>query len=88
VHCAEAGFPIVGDTIYGTQASLRSLRNEKWPRDDGPALHLHARDVTVPISKNRPPVTVVAQPPAHMHELLRACGWAGEDPVKPSSPAV
>src|SRR5215475_436463 len=28
VHCAALGFPIVGDSIYGTQASLRSLRKE------------------------------------------------------------
>ena len=26
VHCAEMGWPIVGDSIYGTQASLRRLR--------------------------------------------------------------
>jgi tRNA pseudouridine32 synthase/23S rRNA pseudouridine746 synthase len=62
------GFPIVGDTIYGTA-----------PRRGGPTLHLHAREVVVPISKNRPPVTVVAPVPAHMHHLLRACGWQKQD---------
>jgi tRNA pseudouridine32 synthase/23S rRNA pseudouridine746 synthase len=76
VHCAEMGFPIVGDTIYGTQASLRSLRNEKSPRQGGPPLHLHAREVTVPISKNKPPVKVEAPVPAHMRELLMHCGWS------------
>jgi tRNA pseudouridine32 synthase / 23S rRNA pseudouridine746 synthase len=64
VHCAEMGFPIVGDIVYGNT-----------PRDGGPPLHLHARDVTVPISKNKPPVTVTAPVPEHMRELLRACGW-------------
>ena len=64
VHCAEMGFPIVGDTIYGTA-----------PRVGGPTLHLHAREVVVPISKNKPPVTVTAPVPAHMRELLSACGW-------------
>ena len=68
VHCAEMGFPIVGDTIYGTA-----------PRRGGPTLHLHAREVVVPISKNKPPVTVVAPVPAHMHHLLRACGWHKQD---------
>ena len=68
VHCAEMGFPIVGDTIYGTA-----------PRRGGPTLHLHAREVVVPISKNKPPITVVAPLPAHMHHLLRACGWQKQD---------
>lgn len=67
VHCAEMGFPIVGDTIYGTA-----------PRHDGPGLHLHAREVTVPLYKNRPPIRVTAPVPEHMHERLKACGWRGE----------
>ena len=29
----------------------------------------------MPISKNKPPVTVTAPVPAHMRELLGACGW-------------
>jgi tRNA pseudouridine32 synthase/23S rRNA pseudouridine746 synthase len=67
VHCAEMGFPIVGDAIYG-----------KAPRQGGPPLQLHAREVTVPISKNKPAVKVTAPVPAHMRELLSACGWTGE----------
>ncbi len=67
VHCAEMGFPIVGDTVYGNAA-----------RDDGQPLHLHAREVTVPISKNKPPVTVTAPVPEHMRELLSTCGWKGD----------
>jgi tRNA pseudouridine32 synthase/23S rRNA pseudouridine746 synthase len=72
VHCAEMGFPIVGDTIYGNA-----------PRVGGPTLHLHAREVVVPISKNKPPVTITAPVPAHMRELLSKCGWTGEN-VSPS----
>ena len=64
VHCAEMGFPIVGDTIYG-----------RAPRSGGPALQLHAGEVTVPISKNKPPVKVTAPVPPHMRELLAKCGW-------------
>ncbi len=67
VHCAEMGFPIVGDTIYGNAS-----------RTGGPPLHLHAREVTVPISKNKPAVTVTAPVPKHMRELLSACGWKDE----------
>jgi tRNA pseudouridine32 synthase/23S rRNA pseudouridine746 synthase len=68
VHCAEMGFPIVGDTIYGTA-----------PRTGGPTLHLHSREIVVPISKNKPPVAITAPVPAHMRELLTACGWLSED---------
>jgi tRNA pseudouridine32 synthase / 23S rRNA pseudouridine746 synthase len=71
VHCAAMGWPIIGDNIYGTA-----------PRFGGPVMHLHAREVTVPISKNKPPVRVVAPVPAHMRDRLTACGWkdAGEGP--------
>jgi tRNA pseudouridine32 synthase/23S rRNA pseudouridine746 synthase len=64
VHCAEMGWPIVGDNIYGGA-----------PRTGGPPLHLHSREVTVPISKNKAPVTVIAPVPGHMREKLAACGF-------------
>jgi tRNA pseudouridine32 synthase/23S rRNA pseudouridine746 synthase len=64
VHCAEMGWPIVGDPIYGTA-----------DRSGIPPLHLHSRSITVPISKNKPAVTVEAPVPAHMRELLTLCGW-------------
>ena len=67
VHCAAMGWPIVGDDIYGTA-----------PRFSGPVLHLHAREIVVPISKNKPPIRVVAPAPPHMRERLTACGWNGE----------
>ena len=68
VHCAEMGWPIVGDTIYGTS-----------PRSGAPALQLHSREIVVPIAKNKGPVRVTAPVPAHMRERLTACGWRGED---------
>jgi tRNA pseudouridine32 synthase/23S rRNA pseudouridine746 synthase len=64
VHCAETGFPIVGDSIYGGA-----------PRAGGLPLQLHAREVTVPISKNKPPVKVTAPVPEHMRAWLAKCGW-------------
>ncbi|MGC2824974.1 MAG: RNA pseudouridine synthase [Pseudolabrys sp.] len=67
VHCAEMGWPIVGDNIYGTAS-----------RAGGPALHLHSREVTVPILKNKPPVKVTAPVPQTMREKLAVCGWPGE----------
>ena len=79
VHCAAMGWPIAGDNIYGTQASLRRLRNEQYiPRFDEPGLHLHAREIAIPLSKNKPPVVVTAPAPVHLHARLKACGWNGE----------
>lgn len=67
VHCAEMGFPILGDNIYGGA-----------PRRGGPPLHLHSREIVVPISKNRPPVAITAPAPEHMREAMTVCGWMGE----------
>jgi tRNA pseudouridine32 synthase / 23S rRNA pseudouridine746 synthase len=79
VHAASMGWPIVGDSIYGTQASLRRLRNEQYiPRFGEPTLHLHSREIGIPISKNKEPVRVRAPAPAHLQERLKACGWNGE----------
>jgi len=42
-------------------------------------MQLHAREISVPISKNKAPVRVIAPVPAHMRERLAACGWNGAD---------
>ncbi len=70
VHCAAMGWPIVGDNIYGN-----------GPREGEPVLHLHARAITIPLSRNKPPVHVEAPPPPHMHARLALCGWTQDDPV-------
>jgi tRNA pseudouridine32 synthase / 23S rRNA pseudouridine746 synthase len=67
VHCAEMGWPILGDAIYGNA-----------PRSGGPILHLHAREIVVPLSKNCPPIRATAPAPQHMRAALTACGWDGE----------
>jgi tRNA pseudouridine32 synthase/23S rRNA pseudouridine746 synthase len=68
VHCAAMGWPIVGDAIYGTA-----------PRTGGPPLHLHAREVVVPLYPKPEPVRVVAPVPEAMRARLMACGWGGEE---------
>jgi tRNA pseudouridine32 synthase/23S rRNA pseudouridine746 synthase len=79
VHCAAMGFPIFGDDIYGNEASQRRARQIKFvPRPDAPGLQLHAREVVVPISKNKEPVRVIAPVPPHMRARLALCGWNGE----------
>jgi tRNA pseudouridine32 synthase/23S rRNA pseudouridine746 synthase len=67
VHSAAMGWPIVGDNIYGN-----------GPRFGEPSLHLHSREIVIPISRNKDPVCVVAPAPAHLQQRLRACGWHGE----------
>ena len=67
VHCAAMGFPIVGDAIYGNA-----------PRIGGPPLHLHSREIVVPLYKNREPIKVMAPVPLSMQAHLYACGWQGE----------
>jgi tRNA pseudouridine32 synthase/23S rRNA pseudouridine746 synthase len=69
------GWPILGDAIYGNA-----------PRSGEPPLHLHAREVIVPLYKNRAPVAVTAPVPPHMYGRLRQCGWRGEE-VPPSVPS-
>ncbi len=67
VHAASMGWPIVGDNIYGN-----------GPRFGEPSLHLHSREIVIPISRNKEPVRVAAPAPAHLQQRLRACGWNGE----------
>ncbi len=43
-----------------------------------PILHLLAREVTIPISKNKSPIVVTAPVPPHMKERLSLCGWKEE----------
>jgi tRNA pseudouridine32 synthase / 23S rRNA pseudouridine746 synthase len=66
VHCAEMGWPIFGDAIYGNA-----------PRG-GPVLHLHARELVVPLYKNRAAIRVAAPVPVHMRAALEQCGWHRE----------
>jgi tRNA pseudouridine32 synthase / 23S rRNA pseudouridine746 synthase len=68
VHCAEMGWPILGDGIYGNA-----------PRTGGTPLQLHAREIVVPLYKNREPIKVTAPAPPHMRERLTLCGWDGEE---------
>ncbi|TXM75587.1 RluA family pseudouridine synthase [Methylobacterium sp. WL69] len=68
VHCAESGFPILGDPIYGS-----------GPRSGGPGLQLHARALTLPLYPKKPPIVVEAPAPAHMRAGLVTCGCDGSE---------
>ncbi len=62
VHLASIGAPIIGDPLYGSLSEFER---------DGP-LMLHARRVIVPISKNKEPEVVEAEPPEEMRLLQRS----------------
>lgn len=67
VHCVALGMPIVGDSIYGT-----------GPRaPDRPTLHLHAREIALPLYPRKPAIEVTATPPPHMADALQRCGYRG-----------
>ena len=60
VHCAAMGWPVLGDPIYGLGRG---------------ALHLHARAISVPLSKAKDPIIVEAPIPGHMRHELRRLGF-------------
>lgn len=62
VHCAESGWPILGDPIYGD-----------GPRDG--VLHLHARALAIPLYPKRDAIRAEAPAPQHMRSALTGCGW-------------
>ena len=64
VHLAHIGAPIIGDPLYGAL----SAEDRKRP------MMLHAKRVVIPISKNKDPVTVAAEPPETMAALLAEIG--------------
>ena len=75
VHCQAKGWPILGDTIYGS-----------GPRFGGPGLQLLSREIVVPLYKNKDPVRVTAPVPPQMRAALTACGWSGDEASPTISP--
>ena len=71
VHCAAMGWPLLGDYVYGR-------------RQDGMTIHLHARQVSIPLYPTQPPVEVVAPVPARLAETL--AGLRTNDRARPLSP--
>ena len=77
VHAAAMGWPLLGAPVYGRNGRATAPSPEPV---GGPPLHLHAREIVVPLPKDRP-TRVVAPVPAHMQQRLAICGWPGEGPV-------
>lgn len=74
VHCAASGWPIRGDTLYGSGGP------------DG--LMLHARRLTVPLYPKKVAIGVVAPVPERMSTGLARCGWTEPTPDAAAPPAA
>jgi len=61
VHLAALGAPIVGDPKYGNMSG----------NDKTSSMMLHARALTIPISPNKDPISVTANPPPAMYAHLK-----------------
>jgi tRNA pseudouridine32 synthase / 23S rRNA pseudouridine746 synthase len=61
VHCAAAGFPLVGDPAYGSHGTKGTFL-------------LHSRALKVPLYPSRDAITVEAPAPAPMVEAITAIG--------------
>ncbi len=64
VHLQFMGAPILGDWLYGPL-------KDRPPTGEFPTLHLHARSIEIPLYEDKPPVSVTAEPPAHMAKLIK-----------------
>ena len=60
----------------GGGSSVRAADREGVnPTAGGSGLHLHAREIVIPLGKNRAPVRVTAPVPAHMRAAFSTCGY-------------
>lgn len=66
VHCAGAGFPIVGDPFYGVKEGDLSAKNA--------STMLHAASIAIPYYDKKPPIAATAPLPAHMLALMEHYG--------------
>lgn len=64
VHCAEMGWPIAGDRVYGGDRAMAASR----------ALQLHARRIVLPGPRGASPIRVTAPLPSAMSDFLTGLG--------------
>jgi tRNA pseudouridine32 synthase/23S rRNA pseudouridine746 synthase/23S rRNA pseudouridine1911/1915/1917 synthase len=68
VHCAQSGFPILGDPFYGIP------EDRVMPRPH--PLHLHAMEISLPLYPGKDPVVVQSSITESLAEAFKACGMA------------
>lgn len=84
-HMAAIGTPILGDGKYGGKAAFMEGELERGA--GGGALHLHAREITIPPGLPGAGATITAQPPKAFRETLDLFEFdpelsAAEDPFE------
>lgn len=77
VHCASLGFPIAGDTLYGTsrsQAVLKPQRALKNSKVMVPRLALHAIEITLLHPQSGKELRIEAPLPSDLQQFVDALG--------------
>jgi tRNA pseudouridine32 synthase/23S rRNA pseudouridine746 synthase len=64
VHAAAMGWPIVGDSIYGSDERDQIIGNTG-------GMQLHAHKISIPLYPNKAPVEVVSHLPERMMQMLK-----------------
>ena len=77
VHAQSLGCPILGDPVYGSGTMSHPLK-----------MHLHAREIHIPMQENKANVIAQAPPPAHMWEALTQCGLMSHLPFYEDAPNI
>lgn len=70
VHCAQSGFPILGDPWYGSP-------DDRKPECEIP-LHLHARAIRLPLYPKKDAVHVESPVPEAMTPGFQKCGFSDD----------
>lgn len=72
VHCANYGFPILGDGKYGGKDAQLKIDKSR------PTLHLHAKSLSIPTLSGQY-LNIVAPLPKHMLETFKILGFNDEN---------
>ena len=67
-HAAHAGFPLIGDKLYGAKSALSNCIDDSVP--DLPPFFLHARDIQLTHPSAKSPIKLEAPAPAWAKILL------------------
>lgn len=78
VHCAQMGWPIAGDRVYGGDRAAALCRS----------IQLHAWRIALPEGRGKPPLVVSAPLPEAMSALLGGLGLSSEGLASLPEPMV
>ena len=73
------GLPHTAGALRDGLADPRRYDLRHGAAQRGPGTATAAREIVLPLYRNRAPIRISAPVPPHMRERLAACGWPGED---------